>query len=432
VPLRVLVLTPIYPWPGDPPEGIFVQRQIRNLVRHGVQCRVINYHPALRHLPASIAGCSWLRYHPRWLTWPGEQHGIPVAHLFYPRSGNGEDVVPAIARTLERFITANSEYRQADVIYAHWLWTGGAVALRLRERFGWPVAAIARGSEMHDWHGPHPLCRPHVEQVVNHADLVLANCDGLRRRAAQIARRTAEGIEVVYNGCNARNFTPSSDKSAARKALGLPLDSKLLLCCASIIPRKGISELIEAWRVFASSRRDWRLVIVGRLVLRELVQRLQQEHSRRIIIVGRVPDDRVARYMQAADAYIQPSLLEGLANATMEAMATGLPVIATDTGGQREAVRAGQNGWLVAPGDADALVSAMDSMAGNMDEALQRGTEARKTIQTEFDPMVHTRRLRELLEGLVRSKDRSATTTASPARAAALVPVRRNDAVHVA
>ncbi|MGQ0641838.1 MAG: glycosyltransferase [Gemmatimonadaceae bacterium] len=421
--LRVLVLTPIYPWPGDPPEGIFVHRQIRNLVRQGVQCRVINYHPALRYFPASVAAFSWLRYHPRWLTWPNKQDGVAVAHVFYPRRVKGEDVVPAIGQTLARFIESSPEYQQTDLVYAHWLWTGGAAALHLRERFGWPVAAIARGSEMHDWHSMHPFCRPHVERVLTRADLVLANCEGLRRRAVELSSRTQDQCEVVYNGCDAQAFSPSVDRIAVRRALGLPVHGRLLLCCASIIQRKGIAELIDAWRAFSPRRREWRLVLVGRLVRQDLLQRLQSVGQGRIIIVGRVAADRVRHYMQAADAYIQPSLLEGLANATMEAMATGLPVIATDTGGQREVVRSEQNGWLVPPGDSDALATAMESMAGNMNEARRRGAEARQTIQSAFDPLIHANRLRALLEGLVRQGSRApvaAMSERSPARPAGL------------
>lgn len=400
--LRVLVLTPIYPWPGDPPEGIFVHRQIRHLASHGAQVRVLTYRPAVRHVPARIAWCSWLRYHPRWLTWPGKQNGIPVAHVFYPRRFKRADVVPAIGETLVRFIETNPEYGQTDVVYAHWLWTGGSAALILRERFGWPVAAIARGSEMHDWHSVHPHCRPNVERVINAADLVLANCDGLRQRALDISPASAQTIEVVYNGCDAATFCPSPDKSAMRRALGLPEDSKIFLCCASIIERKGISELAEAWRRFALRNRDWRLVIVGRLVRRDLVQLLQRTDPRRIVLVGRVHHDHVRAYLQAADAYIQPSLLEGLANATMEAMATGLPVVATDTGGQGEAVRAGENGWLVPPGDAVALASAMEDVADDSMEAYRRGSAARRTIQAHFNPVVHSARLYGLLSDLVR------------------------------
>jgi glycosyltransferase involved in cell wall biosynthesis len=115
-----------------------------------------------------------------------------------------------------------------------------------------------------------------------------------------------------------------------------------------------------------------------------------------------VPENIVGLYMQAADAYVQPSLLEGLANATMEAMATGLPVIATDTCGQREAVRDGENGWLVPTGDVSALVAAMEEVSDDSNEARRRGAAARRTIEGDFDPAVHAQRLKGLLEALVR------------------------------
>src|SRR6187551_3420249 len=145
----LLVLTSIYPWPGHPPEGIFVHRQIRNLVRLGHRCHVIVTRPAVPGLPASLVSLSWLRYHPRWTTWASTLDGVPVDYLFYPqRRRRRGDVVPAIADTVIDHIERRPHLQETDVVYAHWLWTSGAAALALRERFGWPVAAIARGSEM--------------------------------------------------------------------------------------------------------------------------------------------------------------------------------------------------------------------------------------------------------------------------------------------
>jgi teichuronic acid biosynthesis glycosyltransferase TuaC len=401
-PRQILILTPIYPWPGDPPEGIFVHRQIQNLTRLGVRCRVLTYHPAVRGLPRTLTACSWLRYHPRWMTWPKEHDGIHIAHTFYPRRFEpGEDVIPAIGQSLIRFIETHVAYQQTDVVYAHWLWTGGAAALRLREHFGWPVAAIARGSEMHYWQHLFPLCRAYVERVLNEADLMLANCNGLRSIADDIAPGASARIRVVYNGCDARVFRPADDRETMRRILRLPVHANLLLCCASLIDRKGIAELIKAWRIFSPRHPTWVLVLVGRTVQRNLVEELRRCGATKINVIGQVAAERVALYMQAADGYIQPSRLEGLANATMEAMACALPVIATDTGGQREAVRGGETGWLVPPCDSDALVAAMDALASDMAAARGLGLAARRRIEADFDPLVHAARLRSLLLGLV-------------------------------
>lgn len=373
------------------------------LARQGVRCRVLTYRAAVPGLSRRLTHYAWLRYHLRWLASPREYDGIPVSHIFYPQTWQRqEDVLGGIGEALVRFIEAHPEYLDTDVVYAHWLWTGGAAALALRERFGWPVAAIARGSEMHHWQTAHRHCRGHVERVLQDADLVLANCEGLRRSAEAIVPGAAAYTRVVYNGCDAQAFRPAADRAAARRALGLPLGGRMLLCCASIIDRKGMAELAEAWSLFSPRCPGWRLVVVGRPVQRELVCRLRRAGPGRVAVMGEVPAARVGAYMQAADAYVQPSRLEGLANATMEAMAVGLPVIATDTGGQREAIRDGENGWLVPPADAKALARAMHLLATDVEQAQRFGMAARQTIEAKFDPSVQAGYLSALLRGLCR------------------------------
>lgn len=397
--LNVLILTPIYPWPGDPPEGIFVHRQVQQLVRQGVRCRVLAYHPGLPGLPRPLAHLSGLRHHVRWLTRPGRLDGVPVERVFFPRPARrGPDLVPRIAQVLIRHIDARPVYQSTDVVYAHWLWTGGAAALALRERWGWPVAAIARGSEMHAWQTAHPYCREHVQRVIRDADLVLANCEALRRRAADMAPHHASRVQVVYNGCDADQFCPAADRLQLRRRLSLPPNRKLLLVCGAVTVGKGMHELVEAWRSFSARYPEWMLVVVGRRIDRGLARRLRRVTPRRVRLVGRVSPERVAMYMQAADAYVHPSRSEGLANATLEAMATGLPVVATDVGGQREAIRDGETGWLIPARNPAALAHALAELAADEARATRRGLAARRTVQSRFGPARHAARLKVLLE----------------------------------
>ena len=324
----------------------------------------------------------------------------------------GDDVIPSIAESLIRFIKTHPEHREVNVVYAHWLWTGGAAGLMLRDYFGWPVVAIARGSEMHYWQTIHPHCLPYVKRVIYEADTVVANCEGLRHQAEKLAPDCAGRIEVVYNGCNAEKFRPAKDKLAVRRRLGLDARSRLLLFCGSIIERKGINELAEAWNSFASVHREWQLIAVGRIVDRRLAKLLKQASNGRVHLAGPVSHERVRMFMQAADAYIQPSRFEGLANATMEAMATGLPVIATDTNGQRELICNGVNGWLVPPGDAAALTASLEAMVEDSERAQQFGLAARRTIESKFDPVHEAKRLAAILEH--HAKEKKAEITLQP------------------
>ncbi len=393
---RAIIVTPIYPSPDNPQAGAFVHRQVVNLSRLGVECRVLTYRPAPPLFPRWLASRSWLRYYWKRLRWPDELDGVKVDQVFYDRRWEeGEDVVPAIGASLIRHI--ESHHIQADVVYAHWLWTGGAAALHLRQRFGWPVAAIARGSEMHDWQAVHPYCRSYTAQVLGEADCVLTNCEDLRRRAEEIAPGSSNRIEVIYNGCDSEKFRPAEDKHEAKHATEFSPHQKIMLFCGDIISRKGISELAEAWRDFSPSHEDWHLVMVGRIVEHQLAEELRRAGSR-VTFIGQVKHERVVKYLQAADAYIQPSRLEGLANATMEAMAAGLPVITTDTCGQRELIEDGRNGWLVPSEDTSTLRGAMESLADDLEQARQMGEAARRTIETKFNPQKEAARLADILK----------------------------------
>jgi glycosyltransferase involved in cell wall biosynthesis len=249
---------------------------------------------------------------------------------------------------------------------------------------------------MHYWQTIHRHCLPYVRRVINEADVVAANCEGLRHQAETLVPGCADRIEVIYNGCNTRAFHPAKDKLAVRRRLGLDTRSRLLLFCGSIIERKGIEELAQAWKSFASAHREWQLLAIGRVVDRSLARLLKEAGS--VTLVGPVPHERVRMYMQAADAYIQPSRLEGLSNATMEAMATELPVIATDTNGQAELICNDVNGWLVPPGDAASLRAALEAAVEDPQRAQQFGRAARRTIESRFDPIKEAKRLAAILQ----------------------------------
>jgi glycosyltransferase involved in cell wall biosynthesis len=126
--------------------------------------------------------------------------------------------------------------------------------------------------------------------------------------------------------------------------------------------------------------------------------------------------------MQAADAYVQPSRLEGLSNATMEAMAVGLPVVTTNAGGQSELVRNGENGGLVPTCDPAALYQAMDEVVRRADLATARGAAARQTIVERFDARWEAARLSGRLVRLYAETAARRTGVAQVTREMAFAP----------
>jgi glycosyltransferase involved in cell wall biosynthesis len=204
-------------------------------------------------------------------------------------------------------------------------------------------------------------------------------------------------MRVVYNGCDTTVFRPSADRVALALQLGWPRSLKTLLFCGHVTEVKGMTELATAWSSFASRHLDWRLLVVGQRVDRALSARMAA--LPRVELTGALTPRQVVRYLQAADAYVQPSRNEGLSNATMEAMATGLPVIATATGSQGELIVGGENGWMVPPRDPDALESALEDLAQRGDERWTLGHRARSTIEERFDPRQQAATLAEILQG---------------------------------
>jgi teichuronic acid biosynthesis glycosyltransferase TuaC len=409
---RVLVLTSIYPWEKNPQDAVFVRQQVRNLTDAGVVCEVVVF----RYCPPGVPASLWRLRYSTGLAARDEKRGFQIHTLFVgrPFSRDG-DVIPRVAGTVVRYLERDAALSRTDIIYAHWLWPAGAAALDLRRRFGWPVAAIARGSEMHYWQTVNPHCRPHVARVIREADMVLANCDGLRDEARRIAPEITRPINVVYNGCDASWFAPAANRAAVRAALGVAAGTRLMLFCGSVIERKGIRNLVRAWSRHAAKRQDWRLAVVGRLVEPALVRELA--NGERVTIVGPVSHDRVAGWMQAADAYVQPSIHEGLANATMEAMATGLPVIATDTGGQCDLIENGRNGLLVPVEDPEALYAAFAAIAGDPERARRMGGCARETVIQRFSPATQIAKLAKLLR----------ETASTPSACGAIAPIHAFD-----
>ena len=104
----------------------------------------------------------------------------------------------------------------------------------------------------------------------------------------------------------------------------------------------------------------------------------------RVRLLGRRPPAEVAALLQGADVFLHTSCSEGISNAVLEAMATGLPVVTTDVGGMAEAVRDGIDGYLVPVRDSDATAAALVRLAGDPELRAQMGAAGRERVMTDY------------------------------------------------
>ena len=163
-------------------------------------------------------------------------------------------------------------------------------------------------------------------------------------------------IVVVYNAIRQPDVL-SADKGKARAILGFLEDERVLITAGRLIPLKRIDQLIKIMPQLG----DAKLIVVGdgpeRNPLEKLVASLNLRN--RVLLTGQVSQEEVPLYLRASDVFVLNSETEGLSHVLLEAMAVGIPIIATDTGGNPEVIEDGVNGLLVPIGDQEKLKEAI-------------------------------------------------------------------------
>jgi colanic acid/amylovoran biosynthesis glycosyltransferase len=166
-------------------------------------------------------------------------------------------------------------------------------------------------------------------------------------------------------------------------------------------PYKGQSYLIEACALLRERGLDFRCRIIGGGELTESLtaQIAAAGLEGQVTLTGPQPQQAVAKMLSEADCYVQPSLItqtgkmEGIPVALMEAMACGLPVVATQISGIPELVRPAETGWLVPQKNAAALADAILEVANQPEESRKRAAAGRELVYQEFDLQKNSARL---------------------------------------
>jgi glycosyltransferase involved in cell wall biosynthesis len=199
-------------------------------------------------------------------------------------------------------------------------------------------------------------------------------------------------FEVVHCGIDPARFAPV-DRSGR--------DGVEVLCVGQLLPRKGQRVLLDAVASLRDRGVDVRVTLVGdgpsRSALEAAVDALDLRD--RVKLTGAVGQDDIRTLYDAADLFCLPSFAEGVPVVLMEAMAAGLPVVTTPIAGVPELVDAA-TGVLVAPGRADLLADALESLAADPERRVAMGRAGRAKVEAEFASSPNASRLRDLLAAL--------------------------------
>jgi len=234
--------------------------------------------------------------------------------------------------------------------------------------------------------------------VYRMASAVATVTHDLRTYHAAQAWWRPEVIKVLYNGVDGREFSPQPQvRDAVRQRLGIPADALVVGSVGRMVPLKDFTTLLQAAEVLVPEAPNLQVLLVGS---GPELTRLQSLAANSPQLAGRVvfpgPVDDVADVLNAMDIFVLPTLIEGMSNTLLEALAVGLPVVATRVGGNPEILAEGECGFLFTPQALPELVGRLKTLLRNSRLRADFGRAARERALQHFSLERMLQRYRDL------------------------------------
>ena len=254
----------------------------------------------------------------------------------------------------------------------------GFVSYLLKKKYKIPYVVSLRGSDVPGYSDRfvflYKFIKPLTRLIWKESFATVANSKGLRELA--LKTNPNQEIGVIYNGINLSDFIPNPEKR--------PNDKIIITTGASrITARKGIDYLIKAIQKLSPKYPNLFLRAMGDGNEKENLEKMAKELGleKNVEFIGRVPRENTSPYYQEASIFVLPSLNEGMSNAMLEALATGLPLIATDTGGTRELLEEGVNGFIIKMKDSQDIADKIEILIQDEDLRKRMGEESRRKAE---------------------------------------------------
>ena len=310
--------------------------------------------------------------------------GVTV-HRLYARRGHPDrasalEMLAFVAVAL-RSARRIAEDAKTEAVIVFFALPCGPIALQLHRKLGLPYVVSLRGGDVPGlvpeiaWQ--HRLLAPIRRRVLRSAKAIVANDAGLARLSAGA---DPFPVTVIPNGVDTTFFSP-------RTGPGPKIGPTTILFVGRFHRQKNLRFLMEQIaRLHEAAPRDWRLSMVGaggeRRELEKCARRLNLMDM--IAWHGWQEKDGLLDLYRQADVVVNPSLYEGLPNVILEAMACGLPVVASDIPGNNALVDPGQTGFLFPLGDGNALRAALQGLRDQPELAKTLGRNGRRRVEEAF------------------------------------------------
>jgi len=358
--LHVLLFSNEFPRPEEPNRGIFTGQLAYALAKQidiEVMCP-FPWQPGGINIASNAEFCQDSE--------GSRQHywkGVPVQYVKYP-------MIPWLGRPIQPALLCSGIYpaisklhreRPFRAINAHWVYPDGVAAAWIGRRLGIPVVVTALGSDVNQYSFYRTRCTQ-VLWALRHSARVTCVSKALKDQLVRLGAE-ADRIDVIPNGVDSGLFhVKNMNRPEAKEKLGLDPLHRYLLYVGRLAQEKGPLLLCEAIQILAEKGLlDFQAIMVGDGPEKENIRKYIETHGleSHIHLVGQVPHDTIAQWLNASDWLCLPSTREGMPNAMLEALSCGLPVIASQVGGVPEVI-SNRNGLLVKPGDPIALANALE------------------------------------------------------------------------
>ena len=327
--MRVLFISSIFPNAVQPDLGIFSLHIVREMALKA-EVRVIAPVPSL----GLFNFVDRFKKYRTDLPIPETEtiEGVTVYHpSYFAAPGMGFLHHITMQGVLEPLIKEVHDEWHIDAVNCHWLFPDGVAVQRVCHKLGIPVMLTALGCDLNRYARLPARRRPIRQALVETGKVSVLN--------QQMAKKCLDlGVSpqklcIIPNGVNLGQFS-IKDPQTCRLALGLPADGKIVLFVGSLVEVKNVENLIRAFKLVTEGRKNAKLVLVGSGHLHDdlLLSARSLGIGEFVDFVGQVNHELLSDWMNAADCLCLPSIREGHPNVMMEALACGVPVVASLTG----------------------------------------------------------------------------------------------------
>lgn len=385
-PRRILVISATFPSHVQPNSGVFVKERVKAIANlDGYEVRVISPVPYFPPIPQFKRWYEWSQF-------AREEtiEGIPVVHprYFLPPKVGGY-VQPllmwrATCRAAEQIRTSFD----FDLIDAHWSYPNGVVATALGRHFQRPVVITGRGEDMLRF-PDLPLIGRSIRRAMRRGNQFIALSEEIARSMRHNGA-DPERITLIPNGVDCEDFKPVP-RGEARRALGLAADAKIIVSVGNRDENKGFHLLVDALTLIQEHHADVRIIIVGGAGrfgsdFTPAIQARIRAHNAAdaVMLPGNRPHEELKLWYNAADVFALLSSREGSPNVLMEALACGVPAVATAVGGIPEVLSDPGLGIVIGQRSPEAAAKALTEALGrNWDRAsIRKKMESRSWDRT--------------------------------------------------